>query len=99
MESSLGKWSMYPNYRFSSKPEQDKYKSMFHRRSKYVHKEPTFECVICSKKITGQSSLNWFKLKQGHNRRTIVNADEPPQKRKRKAKQGTINNMLRFHQD
>ena len=40
--SGLGKCSVCPNYRFSSKMEQDRHKTMFCHRSKSVCKEPTF---------------------------------------------------------
>ena len=97
--SSLSKCSMCPNYRFSSKMEQDRHKTMFHCHGKSVYKKPTFECEICNKKFTSQSSLNRQKLKEDHNRHAIANTDEPPKKRKHKTKQRTINEMLHNHQD
>ena len=76
-----------------------RHKRMLHRRSKSVHKEPTFEYAICHKKSTSQSSLNCHTLKEGHKRRAIVNTQEAPQKRNCKTKQCGINEMLHNHQD
>ena len=98
MVSGLGKCSMCPNYRLSSKMEQDRHKTMFHRQGKSVYKEPTLECAICNN-FSSQSSLNWHKLKEGHNMCAVVNTDEPPQKHKCKTKQCMINEMLYNHQD
>ena len=99
MVSGLGKCSMYPNYRFNSKMEQDRHKTMFHPQGKSVYKEPTLECAICNKNFSIQSSLNWHKLKDGHDMCAVVNTDEPPQKHKCKTKQCMINEMLCNHQD
>ena len=96
--SGLGKCSVWPDYRCSSKTEQHRHKSMFHRCSKSILKEPTFECAICNKTLLSQSSLNRHKLKEGQNRHAIVNTDEPPQRRC-KTKQCMINEMLPNHQD
>ena len=86
--SGFAKCSMFRDYRFS-----------FHRCSKSVHKELTFEYAIYNKKLTSQSSLNWHKLKDGDNKHAIVNTDKPLQKRKCKTKQCTINEVLPNHQN
>ena len=106
MKAGLSKCDFCPSFHFKSKTEKARHLSLFHRRQRKAHVEPTHKFAVCGKAFASLASLNRHEKKINHTKqktgvpqkstlkpKKTSNSTGPPAK-KSKTKQSTMNDML-----